>query len=539
MMSERETYRAAPPQIAVVTRPAIDWQAVEQYLRDRPGSTGGLTEWAHTTEVPAEAAVEFSARSCYDSFGKKQGRRDSGDYLGNILESHHGSVLEHAVYGFMITGISRSLTHEFVRHRTGWGYCLSGDTLIYSERRAAGKRNGPRKRRLRDLYEMTKTPHGRSRLKLLRLRCYDEERKTFTVGKVKDVMFSGRKPVFRITLDGGKQITCSQEHRFLTPTGWSPLHTIVGGIQVIGSGVVAHGNLSVPIATNGVPAHHDAAWLRMYYIDQGLSQAEIGALAGVSSHTVRTWIRKRGLQKPLGSWSVGKSPWNTGRRYKLGPIHTPEGAAAGAYTDAQRPRLTPVLTARFMVIMKVEYIGEEDTYDIEMEGLHHNFVANGIVTHNSQQSQRFVDESSAQFVLPPLLAAMLQTGDYPSLETVWDDHLAATLRIYERLASEGAAFLARAYPQLDRTMARKRAREMARCVLPNATATTLYASANVRAIRHFIELRGSAHADAEIRRLALALLTIMQREAPLLFADYTVLDVDGPDPHVVTPHAKV
>src|SRR5712692_10422628 len=43
-------------------------------------------------------------------------------YLSHILEVGHGSVLEHGVWNFIFTGVSRSLTHELIRHRAGWGY---------------------------------------------------------------------------------------------------------------------------------------------------------------------------------------------------------------------------------------------------------------------------------------------------------------------------------------------------------------------------------------------------------------------------------
>jgi thymidylate synthase (FAD) len=50
----------------------------------------------------------------------------------------------------------------------------------------------------------------------------------------------------------------------------------------------------------------------------------------------------------------------------------------------------------------------------------------------------------------------------------------------------------------------------------------IFVSANARALRHFIELRGSEGADAEIRRVAVKVLRIMQAEAPTLFADYVI-----------------
>jgi len=72
------------------------------------------------SEVAAEVLAEIAGRTCYMSFGK--GRKSSREYLENILTSKHGSVLEHAVWCLLITGVSRALTHELVRHRAGFGY---------------------------------------------------------------------------------------------------------------------------------------------------------------------------------------------------------------------------------------------------------------------------------------------------------------------------------------------------------------------------------------------------------------------------------
>ncbi len=74
----------------------------------------------------------------------------------------------------------------------------------------------------------------------------------------------------------------------------------------------------------------------------------------------------------------------------------------------------------------------------------------------------------------------------------------------------------------DPTQRRKLARQAARSVLPNATETMIFVTANARALRHFIELRGSEFAETEIRQVALEFLRIMQREAPNLFGDYHI-----------------
>jgi thymidylate synthase (FAD) len=68
-----------------------------------------------------ERLAEFAGRLCYMSQHNPAGRT-TGDYLQNILRQGHGSVFEHAVYVLLIEGISRSCSHELVRHRAGFGY---------------------------------------------------------------------------------------------------------------------------------------------------------------------------------------------------------------------------------------------------------------------------------------------------------------------------------------------------------------------------------------------------------------------------------
>jgi thymidylate synthase (FAD) len=53
---------------------------------------------------------------------KNPAQRTTGDYIENIKRQGHGSVLEHANYSLLLEGVSRSLTHELVRHRAGFAY---------------------------------------------------------------------------------------------------------------------------------------------------------------------------------------------------------------------------------------------------------------------------------------------------------------------------------------------------------------------------------------------------------------------------------
>jgi thymidylate synthase (FAD) len=68
-----------------------------------------------------ERLAEFAGRLCYMS-QRNPAKRVTREYLENIKRQGHGSVLEHANYSLLLEGVSRSLTHELIRHRAGWAY---------------------------------------------------------------------------------------------------------------------------------------------------------------------------------------------------------------------------------------------------------------------------------------------------------------------------------------------------------------------------------------------------------------------------------
>ncbi|MCV7384215.1 FAD-dependent thymidylate synthase [Mycolicibacter longobardus] len=83
------------------------------------------TEFTPPPDVPwstdadgGPALVEFAGRACYQSWSKPNPRTaTNAAYLKHIIDVGHFSVLEHAGVTFYITGISRSATHELIRHR--------------------------------------------------------------------------------------------------------------------------------------------------------------------------------------------------------------------------------------------------------------------------------------------------------------------------------------------------------------------------------------------------------------------------------------
>jgi thymidylate synthase (FAD) len=96
------------PQIVPLKVQAIAWTHFEPPA-DVPWETdtGG-----------GEALAEFAGRACYQSWKKPNpSTATNAGYLKHILEVGHLSVLEHGSVSFYLSGVSRSLTHELIRHR--------------------------------------------------------------------------------------------------------------------------------------------------------------------------------------------------------------------------------------------------------------------------------------------------------------------------------------------------------------------------------------------------------------------------------------
>lgn len=128
--------RETSPSVHLIAKPSIDLGAMRAYLDDVGG--GAWLERREQEEAHANAAqllVEFCGRVCYRSWepglnkNVSRVRHDQHEYLGNLLRSLHGSVLEHANYTFAFRNVSRVFTHELVRHRAGSAF--SQESLRY------------------------------------------------------------------------------------------------------------------------------------------------------------------------------------------------------------------------------------------------------------------------------------------------------------------------------------------------------------------------------------------------------------------------
>ena len=76
-------------------------------------------EWrADPNASTGQSLAEMAGRSCYQSWNRPNPKTAANsDYIRHIIDVGHWSVLEHASFTVYVEGVSRSLTHELVRHR--------------------------------------------------------------------------------------------------------------------------------------------------------------------------------------------------------------------------------------------------------------------------------------------------------------------------------------------------------------------------------------------------------------------------------------
>lgn len=90
-----------------------------ELLPDGGSDLEGVKDRGQDSGSELARLVECAGRCCYDSYARG---RSSGEYCEHILMVGHGSVLEHSTINFFVSGVSRGLTHELVRHRVGVAY---------------------------------------------------------------------------------------------------------------------------------------------------------------------------------------------------------------------------------------------------------------------------------------------------------------------------------------------------------------------------------------------------------------------------------
>jgi thymidylate synthase (FAD) len=171
---------------------------------------------------------------------------------------------------------------------------------------------------------------------------------------------------------------------------------------------------------------------------------------------------------------------------------------AGRACYRSEPKGTPGKFLKSRIREGHESIIEHASVTFEISGISractHQLVRHRIASY-SQESQRYVEMSAPEFVVPPSVA------ENPEAMAAWDEFMGQVSDTYHRLR------------ELD---VRK---EDARFVLPNATTTRIIVTMNFRSLRHLFSVRCDKAAQWEIRALALEMLRQVYALAPAVFGD--------------------
>ncbi len=186
-------------------------------------------------------------------------------------------------------------------------------------------------------------------------------------------------------------------------------------------------------------------------------------------------------------------------------------------------KLTPEKVESFLEMLSElghESPVEHATFTFGIEGVSRALLAQ-ITRHRiasfSVQSQRYVDKSGFDFIVPPEIAKIpAALEEYNAAMKEDSIHYAKLKSIliksnYERLIAEGSS------EENAKKAAEKAANEDARFVLPNACDTRMIITMNVRSLWNFFKLRCCNRAQWEIRELATEMLRLCKSASPLLF----------------------
>ncbi len=546
-------------------------------------------------------------------------------------ERGHYGPLEHAQIVLNVGWFPHSVMQQARTHRVGVSFdvqCLAGDTEITFLQAGGSLRkiriaelhdlwtNGERASRHRQILGRQGEAPGtyrrdcRKRLQKMRLRVLNEATNVFETSHLKEVTCSGLQPVYRLTMEDGRTLDCTTNHRLLTPDGWQTMGEALS-LKACRDGtvrsfrrtaqVLANGNVAV-----GTGAYRDRGWLQNQ-IEAGTTPGEMAEQAGCSIETIKKWVIHFGLTlnlRPTG-FQRGLRPWNKDRGgYELQLLasscearraHSQQinrrGAAShflkggtssereliSAWTRQVTPQvhqrfnhtcqrcglrgseqqlhahhLVPVyadpslgyeienlvtlcqpchafvhkhhqeadfaaafrllkpittlpakprprgrrLMAHPLTVVQVQFLGPQMTYDLEVVDPWHNFVANGLVVHNSMRytGDRISRAANGEldleevFYLRPIGSYSDRQGKkyaYTAEQRAMDLELcqAAAERYRQMVEDQGMA------------------EEHARGILPFDYRQHFVVSFSLRAFLHFLDLRAKLDAQQEIREL--------------------------------------
>lgn len=205
-----------------------------------------------------------------------------------------------------------------------------------------------------------------------------DERYRLVEGRVTAAFSSGVKPVFRLRFASGRTVDASANHPFLTLGGWERVENLQIGVHL------AAGRRLPDVATSPSPADEE---LMARLGERTEHNRQVGSNPNVDIVPKEVWehVRHKSLgeagmtARDLAS-SIGVS-YSGSRLYESGCSRARLERVAEVTGD---PWLADLATSDVLWdrLIEIEPLGEMEVFDATVEP-HHNFLANGVVAHNS------------------------------------------------------------------------------------------------------------------------------------------------------------
>jgi flavin-dependent thymidylate synthase len=448
-----------------------------------------------------------------------------------LMRSRHGTPFEHGCLTVRVHAPIK-VWREWHRHRVGW--CLAGDTEVWTESIGPNSGRTIRKRPIAELYRnwhigvsdahpvlsgkgatlhacgkwrsvgkrgfkqshlgyfdtreeaetaysqwVSEHPTARTRLlpscRNLPLRVLNQETNFFEIGRMADICESGVKELLSLSTETGHALRCSGHHRILTADGWATAQELRKGdrIAVTGKRSRFAERVIPPALRKGI-----AVWTSMQRC-RLIKDFDSCYLCGASSQRAALVLDH---VIPVAA--------DLSRALDVANLKPICEACNRVKTDGEQKlaRRGVVAGSKYVRLAATPVVcGEEMTYDIAVDGPHHNFVANGIVVHNSynETSGRY-QQLEPVFWLPPRERPMLRSEGFRSANPSFE---LASNEEYEQIGGALTRGYEESYARYEELLALGVDRGLARDVLGVGIFSSCYCTANPRSIMAFLELR--------------------------------------------------
>lgn len=490
-------------------------------------------------------------------------------------ERGHYGPLEHPGITFSVSGYVHSVMVQARTHRVGVSFdCLAAESQI-----TVKEKNKTKTKTISELHEMYELGKELPLVKNL-----NEDRGYFEYAKIGKVFKNEQKDLYLVTLNDGKKLKCSMDHRIFTENGWQRLKELSVGDKVACNGV------SLSTIEDAREKYTNPIWLSSELKNKNPKQ--IASELKVSYEVIKKYAYKFGLtwdikkdhnkgksldtshftedQKKLRKENAIKNiriaheliietghpcrkhpdntenrvyNWQKYNREKVlghyGKICSNCGSTSKLHchhktsvkediTQAYDIENYEILCSKchtkehkslrthFVEISSIEFLRNDITYDIEVDGRYHNFVCDGVVVHNCQ-SQRYtgkrvlkvasgeLNPQEVFYVRPPGFYTNRKGKKYDWTQDDYEDE--------HKFIVEGCKRYAAKY---EKGMCEEHIRDY----LAQAIRQNFVVSFNLRSVLHLMDLRAKLDAQLEIQALCEQMAPLVQKWSPNVWGYY-------------------